>query len=327
MTTDTSQPTAPIAVGVVIVSYNTRALLHDCLHSLTACQVPLRVVVVDNASTDGSAAMVRTQFPHVHLLALATNHGFAGGNNRGLRALGYGGPAPGLAPPDYVLLLNPDTIVHAAALETLVAFLQEHPRVGVAAPRLLNADGSLQAAAFRFPTLSMSLLDMFPPGEVLPGRLYGSWWHGRYPQETPHTTQPFAIDHPLGACLLVRRAVVDQVGLLDEGYFMYSEVIDWCWRIRQAHWAIWQVPAARVTHLGGAATGPVRWRMLVELHRSRIRFFQQHYRPGFLRAHRLLTRAGMLRATLRDWLAYRRGQLSQADLRARLLAYGLVSRL
>ncbi len=313
----------PPTIGVVIVSYNTAALLRACLQSLRACRLPLRVLVVDNASADHSADMVRAQFPDVHLIALAHNAGFAAANNIGLRWLGYA--QNDSHPPEFALLLNPDTVVQSGALETLVAFLHAHPRVGLVAPRLRNPDGSVQAAAFRFPTLSMSLLDVFPPGEALPGRLDGSWWHGRYPQEAT-TNAPFAIDHPLGACMLTRRAVIAQVGLLDERYFMYSEEIDWCWRIRRAHWAIWQVPQAHVVHVGGAATGQFRQRMLVELHRSRAAFFRQHYSPAFLHAHRSITTPGMLRAALLAWGAYGRGALTRDELRTRLWAYAMVGR-
>jgi hypothetical protein len=335
-TQEQPQPPAPAAdgqptIGVVIVSYNTSAMLRDCLRSLASCQLPLHIVVVDNASHDDSVSMVRRDFPNVHLLALAHNQGFAAANNHGLRCLGFASTAsaaPASPPPAYALLLNPDTIVHPGAIETLLAFAQAHPRVGVVGPRLLNADGSLQTAAFRFPTLSMSLLDVFPPGDVLPGRLYDSWWHGRYPQaQQPANTQPCAIDHPLGACMLVRRAAIDEVGLLDARYFMYSEEIDWCWRIRRAGWAIWHEPRAQITHLGGGATRQVRHSMLIELHRSRVRFFQQHYPARLLRAHRLITRLGMLRLILRSWRAYARGQLGRDDLRARLWAYHTICRL
>lgn len=312
-------------MGVVIVSYNTCTLLHRCLHTLLACTLPLRVVVVDNASHDASVAMVQRAFPWAEVLPQPVNVGFAAANNIGMAALGL--PDDRTAPP-YVLLLNPDTEVQAGAIEALVAFLQAHPRVGVAAPRLINPDGSLQRAAFRFPTLSMSLLELFPPGEVLPGRLYDSWWHGRYPQEqNDSAAAPFPIDHPLGAAMLVRREVLAAVGLLDAGYFMYSEEVEWCWRIRRAGWAIWQVPAAVVLHVGGAATGQFRQRMYVELHRSRVRFFQQHYPARWLACHRLITRAGMLRLSLRAWQHYAQGRLDRAGLRAHLYAYAQVSRL
>lgn len=323
MTMSNSLPPSGCKVGVVIVSYHTCALLLDCLQSLQGCSLPLCVVVVDNGSSDGSVEQVRKQYPSVRVVALERNYGFAAANNVGLRLLLQERQI------EYLLLLNPDTIVHPGALETLVTFLVQHPRVGVVGPRLLNPDGSIQDAAFRFPTLSMSLLEMFPPGEVLPGRWYRSWWHGRYPQERSGQ-EPFPIDHPLGACMLVRRSTLEQVGLLDERYFMYHEEIDWCWRIRKAGWAIWQVPQARVTHIGGGSTRMVRYRMFVELHRSRVMFFRTYYSTAFFLAHRIITIAGMLRLIGRAWMAwFRASRTARAtdELRAQLQAYGWVMRL
>lgn len=314
--------------GVVIVSFNTCDLLRACLASLATCTLPLTMVVVDNHSSDGSAEMVRREFPGVTLLEPGANLGFAAGTNLGIRhLLGQGNSvvAAEWVAPDYLLVLNPDTVVHAGAIEALVGFLDRHPRVGVVAPRLLNVDGSVQAAAFRFPTLAMTLLDLFPPGDVLPGRLYNSWWHGRYPQERS-AALPFPIDHPLGACMLVRRAVLEQVGLLDEGFFMYAEEVDWCLRIRQAGWAIWQVPQAQVTHVGGAATRKVRARMLMTLYDSRMRFFRLHYGAHRAALHGLVIRAGMLRAVLNAWIAYRRAEIGTDELRERLWAYGMIMR-
>jgi N-acetylglucosaminyl-diphospho-decaprenol L-rhamnosyltransferase len=309
-----------LSVGVAIVSYNTRELLRDCLQSLRACALSLRIAVVDNASRDGSPAMVRACFPEVELIESADNLGFAGGTNRALRALAA---APGS--PDYLLMLNSDTEVHAGAIEALVEFLQAHPRVGAVGPRLLNPDGTTQPAAFRFPTLAMTALDLFPPGEVLPGRLYGSWWHGRYPQERGDA--PFPIDHPLGACILTRPEVLEQVGALDQGYFMYAEEVDWCLRVRRAGWAIWQVPEARVTHVGGASTSQLRARMQVALYASRMRFFRTHYGERSARRHALLIRAGALRWTLLAWREYARGRQSREELRARLWAAAEILRL
>src|SRR5215213_771829 len=325
------------SIGVVIVSFNTCELLRGCLESLRSCGLPLRVVVVENGSRDDSAAMARACFPEIELITLDQNVGFAAGTNIGLRRLGVRSwelgvgeepPTPNsqLLTPGYVLLLNPDTVIHSGAIEALAAFLDAHPRVGVVGPRLLNIDGSVQQAAFRFPTLAMTLLDLFPPGQALPGRLYGSWWHGRYPHEQC-ADAPFPIDHPLGACILARRAVLEQVGLLDERFFMYAEEVDWCYRIRQAGWAIWQEPRARVTHVGGAATSQFRSRMLVALYDSRLRFFRKHYSRRFIRWHLRIVRAGMLRAALRDWRDYARGRLSDDELRARLWTYGKVSQL
>jgi N-acetylglucosaminyl-diphospho-decaprenol L-rhamnosyltransferase len=325
---------APLpTIGVIVVSYNTADLLRGCLASLAGCALPLRIVVVDNASPDASAALVRAEFPTAQLIALAHNAGYAGGTNVGLAALclledaasGPRPPASDLRPPDHVLILNPDTVVKAGAIEALISFLEAHPRVGLVGPGLRNPDGSLQAAAFHFPTLTMAVLDLFPPGEALPGRLYNSWWHGRYPQEGG--TAPFPIDHPLGACMLIRRAAIEQVGGMDEGYFMYSEEVDWCWRIRRAGWAIWQVPAAQVIHIGGAATRQFRWKMLVALYRSRARFLALHAPPWRRAAHAAIVRLGMLRLALLAWRDYADGGLPRAELRARLLAYGEVTRL
>lgn len=304
------------ALAVIIVSFNTRDLLHACLASLADCTLPLSIIVVDNASFDGSVQMVRESFPTVAVIETGCNLGFAAANNLGMQQA---------AEADYLLLLNPDTVVHPGAIEQLVAFLDAHPRVGMVSPRLRNPDGSLQRAAFRFPTLLMSIFEVFPPGAALPGRFYNSWWHGRYPQEAADA--PFPIDHPLGACMLVRRAVLAHVGGFDERYFMYSEEVEWCWRIRQAHWAIWQLPTAWVTHVGGGATRQFRRRMLVELHRSRIQFFHQHYRPAFRSAHQLITGLGMLRATLLAWRDYQRNTITSDELRLRLLAYGEVMKI
>jgi GT2 family glycosyltransferase len=300
-------------------------MLQDCLASLRTVTLPLRIVVVDNASRDGSAAMVQQEFPEVELVARSDNPGFAGGTNIALRQLGFGGDSGAHPPCDMALLLNPDTIVHSGAIETLAQFLAAHPRVGMVGPRLLNPDGSIQPAAFRFPTLIMTALDLFPPGEVLPGRLYGSWWHGRYPQERDE--QPFPIDHPLGACILARRAVLEQIGLLDEGYFMYAEEVDWCMRAQQAGWAIWQVPAARVTHIGGASTSQFRARMQVALYASRLRLFQRHYGRRLVAAHRLLIRIGVLRWGILAVRAYLGGQIAREQLRDRMLAYTTIARL
>lgn len=317
---------ANVMIGVIIVSYNTSALLAACLESLGACTLPLRIVVVDNASQDASVPLIRTRFPAVEVCVLERNRGFAAATNVGFRRLAGDDNATTFLSMPFTLLLNPDTVVHPGAVETLVHFLQTHPRVGLVSPRLLNPDGTVQRAAFRFPTLAMSLLDVFPPGEVLPGRLYNSWWHGRYPQEGQGMI-PFRIDHPLGACMLVRRETVAEVGLLDERYFMYSEEIDWCWRMTQAGWAIWQVPRAQVVHVGGAATRQFRQQMLIELHRSRVAFFQQHYPARFLIAHRAITRVGMLRAGGCAWYAYARRRVTRAELRARLWAYAEIMRL
>ena len=208
-------------------------------------------------------------------------------------------------------MLNPDTVVHAGALEELLAFAVAHPRVGVVSPRLVNPDGSLQRGVFRFPTPLMTLFDLFPPGEVLPGRFYDTWWHGRYPQEAAGAA-PFAVDHPLGAAMLTRVSLLQTVGMLDEDYFMYVEEVDWCMRVRRAGWAIWQQPAAVITHVGGASSRQFRAAMTLALWRSRMRYWQRWATARELWWHRFFLRMGLWRMRFVATNARRRGVLSAA---------------
>lgn len=262
---DTLAPATPaIDISVVIVSWNTRDLLERCLHSITAeatrARLRVEIAVVDNASSDGTVETVRQRFPEVALTALPANIGFAAANNLAMR--GTRGTA--------VLLLNPDTELLVGALQALWLALQSMPHVGVVGPVLLNADGSLQSAGYRFPGLAQVALDFFP----LHPRLAGSRFNGRF--SPGDGLSPFAIDHPLGACMLVRRTAIEQVGLLDEGYFMYSEEIDWCRRFKQQGWTILTAPDARVIHHGGQSTQQASNQMFVQLHRSRARYFARH---------------------------------------------------
>lgn len=307
--------TTTIPVGVAIVSYNTCALLRDCLQSLASCTIPLAVAVVDNGSRDDSVAMVRAQFPWVELIVPHENLGFAKGTNVGMRALLAQHPAMCT-----MLMLNPDTVVHAGAIEALVAFLAAHPRVGVVSPRLLNSDGSLQRAAFRFPTPAMTFFELFPPGEVTPGRFYASWWNGRYAQEVDGSA-PFPIDHPLGACMVTRTRVLQQVGMLDEAYFMYAEEVDWCRQVRQAGWAIWQQPAAVVTHIGGASSRQFRGAMLKALWQSRHKYWLRWCPAHDVWWHRFWLRLGMWRQQWLAWRQYRAGTLPAPEYQAQVAVY------
>lgn len=314
------------SLGIVIVHYNTPDLLRGCLASLQACTLPYQVVVVDNASPSGQGVeMARHEFPEVQLIANDENLGFAAASNQGIRALSPTrpllSPLPGVGRGQAraLLLLNADTVVQEGALETLAAFLEERPRAGAVGPRLLNTDGSIQENTFTFPTLWMSFFDFFP----LHGRLYHSRLNGRYPEM--HGEKAFPIDHPLGACLLLRWEALEQVGLLDEGYFMYVEEVDLCYRLKQAGWEVWHVPAARVVHYGGRSTRQMPERMFVELHRSRYRFFRKFYPPAFRWAHCRITRLGLHRRARQDRRACREGRISRAELASRLAAYGEIA--
>jgi hypothetical protein len=269
-------------------------------------------MVVDNASQDDSASMVRAEFPGVQIFRSEINLGFAKANNLAMaRASGR-----------YLLFLNPDTIVHESAPQRLISFLEAHPLVAVAGPRLVFGDGSFQHSAFRFPSLAQSFLDFFPTNH----RLIDSHLNGRYPK-TKYEGEPFPVDHPLGACFLVRREAVDGVGPFDEGFFMYCEEVDWCIRLRRAGWEICCVPEAVVTHFGAQSTRQFRERMFVELFRSRLRLFRKHYSPAYVFAARQIIRLGLRREARRAQAAFRRGEIDRTLLDKRLSAYREVAAL
>jgi len=221
-----------IELSVIVVNWNTRDLLRECLAALHAADLPApaETIVVDNASTDGSVDMVRGEFPGVTVLANEDNAGYARANNRALcRARGR-----------YVLLLNSDTRVAPTAIRTLWRFMEEHPAAAACAPRLVTVDGLAQRFAFGGePTAAYLLRRLLARG--LLGRDLHDW-------ACPEARE---VDWASGACLLVRREAVDAVGLLDEEMFMYFEDVDWCLRMRRSGWRVYVQPEAVVTHVGG----------------------------------------------------------------------------
>ena len=304
-------------LSIVVVSYNVERLLIQCLasacDSLSDGALAYEIVVVDNASSDGSVRAVRTRFPEARLIVNDSNRGFAAGNNQALRE----------ARGRLVLLLNPDTEPRSAAIRTLAAFLDEHPRIAMAGPRLVYGDGSFQHSAFRFPTLAQTFLDLFP----LHHRLIDSRCNGRYPRSWYQSGKPFEVDHPLGACMMVRREVLDGVGMLDEGFFMYCEEIDWALRIRQAGWAISCVPEAVVVHHVAQSTQQFRDEMFVALWRSRFRLFAKHYGRAYNWAARRIVQLGLRGKTRQARREGQAGTLDEGELRSRLAAYRRVREL
>lgn len=310
-------------LGIVIVSFNVRDLLRSCLTAVfrDLAQTPdleTRVVVVDNASFDHSAAMVGMEFPQAALIASQENLGFARGNNVGLRALGFEMTAEGAAaPPDAILLLNPDTEVQPGALAALAGFLHAHPQAGGCGPTLHYGDGSFQHSAFHFPGLTQLVLDLFP----LHGRLHNSRLNGRYPLRLYQRGDPFPVDFTLGAALMVRGAAIEAAGLLDEAYFMYAEEMDWCRRLRTAGWPLYCVPAAHITHHEGRSARQFRGVMTQALWRSRLRYYDLYYPAWKQWAARRLVAVGMRAEMRRSRAAFLHGDISSVELETQLDAY------
>lgn len=261
----------PPDIAVLIVNWNTRALLAECLASVVANSDGLCVqtVVVDNGSSDGSAAMVREQFSDALLIVNGENAGFVGGNNQA-----YAACDPHVR---YVLLLNSDAALRPGALQTLVGWMDAHPAVGACGPLLLNPDGSLQASWSRFPTVG---------SEMRGGQDRRFLGERRPPTLTADAIRALpsgqATDWIGGACLLVRRATLDRdLGgvLLDPTFAMYSEETDLCFRLKRAGWSVYFVPQAEAIHHGGQSSRQMALQTLALLYRSKVLFFQRHYGP------------------------------------------------
>jgi len=259
-------------ISIIIVNWNTRDLLADCLDSIASSGIAgdlnIETIIVDNMSTDGSQAMVRQRFPHVRLIANAENVGFARANNQGIT----------VSNGHYALLLNSDALATPGSLQALIRLAETKPRAGVVGAQLLNPDGSFQASHTPFPNLWQEFLILSGLGRVLHGR----WYPSRGPEED---RGPQIVDYVEGACMLVRREAFENVGGLDEGYFMYAEEVDWCYTMRAKGWQVWYQPAAKVIHLGGGSSQNRRTQREGNLYRSRVRFFRRHYGD---RAARLL---------------------------------------
>lgn len=248
-------------VSVLIVNWNVRDLLADCLTSLYRDQqsFTFEVWLVDNASTDGSVAMLQERFPQVQLIQNADNPGFAQGNLQAYaRCSGR-----------YILMLNPDTLLEPGALNLLYQYLEKHPQTAGVGPDLRNPDGTRQMGCYPFPTLSRELWRLLHLDRV--------WSYGVYPVERWDTKSPRSVDVVQGACFLLRRTALEQVGFLDPDYYMYTEEVDLCFRLKQAGWGISWLPSARVIHFGGQSTHQAAEAMFLRLYESKILFFRKHY--------------------------------------------------
>ncbi|GIP55865.1 glycosyltransferase family 2 protein [Paenibacillus vini] len=257
-------------LSIVIVSYNTRDLTIDCLKSVfeSDTEYTYEVIVVDNASKDDSVPAIKEQFPQVRLIENHTNTGFAKGNNQAMEIVNG----------RYVLLLNSDTIMQSGTLQTMLAYMEEHPKVGASGCKVILPDGSLDKACRRgFPTPSASFYYAFGFSKLYPENPRFNQYHLSY--LNPNETYP--IDCLVGAFMLLRQETIREVGVLDETFFMYGEDIDWCYRIKQAGWEIHYHPATYIVHYKGASSRRKPMKIIYEFHRAMWVFHRKHFKRHY----------------------------------------------
>jgi GT2 family glycosyltransferase len=250
-----------VDLSIIVVNWNTRDLLRNCLRSIydPPSDLDLEVIVVDNASSDHSQAMLQTEFPQVHLIRNTENVGFARANNQAIAS----------SRGRYVLLLNSDAVLLPETLRVMVQVLDEQPEVGVVGAQLLNPDGSFQGSFADYPSLAGELL--------LAARLASLVYWPEYPNYPPQRSQRArTCDWVSGACLMARMEAIAQVGPLDETYFMYSEETDWCYRMRHHGWLVYYEPAAKVVHWIGQSSKRVPERRRSLVYRSKWLFMHKH---------------------------------------------------
>lgn len=279
---DNHQPVdalSEVLLSILITNWNTCDYLLECLHSLettlfdsttlaqvnssttltTAHGFTCEVIIVDNASSDGSAEMVREKYPWARLVVSQQNLGFGGGCNLGAQ----------LARGAYFLILNPDVILFNQSINGLLEFLQSTPQAGAAGPRILNPDQTLQVSIYQRPTLAREAWRLFHLDSLYP--------LSQYPPSVLNANHPKQVDVLMGACLLIRRSVANQVGLFDERFFMYSEEVDLCRRIQLAGWKLYWLPDVRIIHYGGQSTRQVADQMFIELYHNKLNYFRKHH--------------------------------------------------
>lgn len=247
-------------LSIIIVNWNTRDLLRQCLKSLYENLTGLSygIFVVDNGSTDDSPAMVKDEFPTVKLIPNRSNLGFARANNLAIRA----------AEGRFFLLLNSDTLVKKGAVEGLVETIEADSSIGIAGLQLLNADGSLQNSICSFPSLLTELTNKSLLRLLLPSK---------YPGKEHQIRGPIEVDAIIGSCMLVRREATEQIGLLDEDFFFFFEETDWCLRMHKAGWKVVFDPRYSIFHLQGKSAAVVNARARIEYWRSRYAYFAKHF--------------------------------------------------
>ena len=247
-----------VDLSIIIVNWNAKKYLLGCVESIGETGAKgWEIIVADNGSIDGSAREAKDTFPFIQVIQNPENLGFAKAVNQGLQK----------ASGRYVLLLNPDTRVRNGAIQQLVSFMDRCSDAGIAGAQLLNPDGSKQNSIARFPSLATELLN-----KSLLRRLFPK----RFPGKERNYSEPIEVDSVIGACMMVRRQALNQVGILDEDYFLFLEETDWCYRMNRAGWKIYHVPQAEVDHFQGKSAEEVKKKARVEFYRSRYHFFKKN---------------------------------------------------
>ena len=266
----------PPEVSVVIVNWNSKELLDGALRSLyeRTKTVTFETIVVDNGSADGSAEHIRSAWPGVQLIALDSNHGFGAANNIAFKECRG----------KYVLVLNPDTVVFDTTVSGLIECMEEHPEAGCAGARHLNPDGSLQWSMDDFPRLLNDTL-RYTDAYRIP--VVGPLLRSRYPAFSAHDTER-EVGWVNGACMLVRREVIESVGGFDEYFFIFAEELDWCRRMWEAGWTVRFSPRAELIHMLGGTFMSVDGRRTVLIYQSLLRYYRKHYSPAKYRAVRTM---------------------------------------
>ncbi len=302
-------------VSVVVVNWNTQDILRDCLRSIyEQCgEIDIEVIVIDNASTDGSVEMVKKDFPQVTLIENSQNRGFSAANNQGID----------ISKGRYVLLLNSDTVVLDNAIAKTAAFADSHPEAAVVGCRVLNPGRTLQPTCFMFPSILNMLLSstylykLFPKNKFF-GRERMTWWNRNDIRE---------VDVVTGCFMLVRQDAIKKVGSMDEQFFMYGEETDWCYRFKQAGWKILFTPCAEIIHLGGQSAQKRATTMVVQLRKSILQFMKKHHGPLVYRTACLLI-ISFLAVRLPIWSVialFQRAQSSEAAIKKRAYFSGIAN--
>ena len=287
-------------VSIIIVNYNTVGLLRNCLDSLRKCEASSSdIVVVDNGSSDGSPEMVQAEFPQVKLLTNTENLGFAKANNRGIQQ----------ARGKYILMLNSDIVAHPGAVQAMADFLDSNAEAGAVTCKLLNEDGSIQASISNRPGPILLLLRLLGASRLVSGDrprrllarslgfVLGKTIRG-YLAPYSAAKAPFEIENASGACLMMRRKLLDEIGLLDERFFMYFEDMDLCLRICNAGWKIYYVPQGEITHLVGKSSGGRMRGYSVHSYRALFAFYQKHFSRTIL----FMVRGMVLSTSIFRWI-------------------------